>query len=841
VLLALVLSSIGAFSGAASAAPAAPRPRVALLAGDMADYIADVHDKLVAADAFAEVTTLPESGPGAGTPTLAALQAYDAVYVWTNGPTFSDPVAVGNVLADYIDAGGHVVVSTFAAYSRAIDIRGRFASGGYLPTTTGEQNNAPGQTLVPDIPDHPLLAGVASFDGGTSYRNSGLTVRADSTLVAHWTDGEPFVVLRDKVVLLNFFPPSSDAEIGFWDASTDGTRLMVNALGGVVERAPQFSSTDAATFSAGVGDSVTVTTTGSPKPALTVVGDLPAGVTFTDNADGTATLAGAPDAGTGAAYPVTITATNGIDPEATQDFTLTVTEAPTVTSPETAGFTLGTQGSFEVTTTGGFPTEVTLTLAGKLPEGLTFTDHGDGTATVSGTPALGTVGDHDVTVTAANEAESTTQDITLTVARAAQQVTITSSPPAPNAVVGQTYVVRATGGAAANPIVHSVSEASAGVCTISGTTVTFVHPGTCTVNADQAADADHTAGSATQTVAVAQAATAATAAATADSLSATVTVVAPGAGTPTGTVTFSVGGTVVGNAALTSGTAVLAHQTKPGTSEAVTAVYSGDTDFAGSSASTVASAPGGEDPTITATVRSATAKSAAGWYRTPVQVRFQCTPGSAALVGDCPAPVTVKRNGAGQSVTRTIQAADGGVATVTVRGLNIDRVAPKVQITGITHRTYQGQAPQAACKARDGLSGIARCRVTRHTSGDLVRVVATATDRAGNTSRTSKRYTLKHFYIAGVPFKDGAYQVRAGGTYTVVALTSSRVRPRYFNAELKGRTPTASSTLLNPSGRQAGLYRWTVTVRIDTAAGRTWDMGVLAGGTLHRITFRSHA
>jgi hypothetical protein len=49
--------------------------------------------------------------------------------------------------------------------------------------------------------------------------------------------------------------------------------------------------------------------------------------------------------------------------------------------------------------------------------------------------------------------------------------------------------------------------------------------------------------------------------------------------------------------------------------------------------------------------------------------------------------------------------------------------------------------------------------------------------------------------------------VRAGETYTVVALTRSRVRPRYFNAALKGRTRTASSTLLNPSGRQAELYR----------------------------------
>ena len=55
---------------------------------------------------------------------------------------------------------------------------------------------------------------------------------------------------------------------------------------------------------------------------------LPSGVTFSDNGDGTATLAGTPAAGTGGSYPITITATNGVSPDATQSFTLTVDEAP---------------------------------------------------------------------------------------------------------------------------------------------------------------------------------------------------------------------------------------------------------------------------------------------------------------------------------------------------------------------------------------------------------------------------------------------------------------------------------------------------------------------------------
>ena len=60
-------------------------------------------------------------------------------------------------------------------------------------------------------------------------------------------------------------------------------------------------------------------------------------MTFTDNGDGTATLAGTPAAGTGGTYALTFTADNGGPTPATQSFTLTVTDAcPAITvSPAT--------------------------------------------------------------------------------------------------------------------------------------------------------------------------------------------------------------------------------------------------------------------------------------------------------------------------------------------------------------------------------------------------------------------------------------------------------------------------------------------------------------------------
>ena len=78
-------------------------------------------------------------------------------------------------------------------------------------------------------------------------------------------------------------------------------------------------------------------------------------MTFLDNGDGTAALAGTPDAGTGGTYALTITAANGVLPDATQSFTLTVDQAPSITSADNTTFTTGTLGTFTVTTT-AFPT-----------------------------------------------------------------------------------------------------------------------------------------------------------------------------------------------------------------------------------------------------------------------------------------------------------------------------------------------------------------------------------------------------------------------------------------------------------------------------------------------------
>jgi hypothetical protein len=127
---------------------------------------------------------------------------------------------------------------------------------------------------------------------------------------------------------------------------------------------------------------------------------LPSGVTFTDNGDGTATLAGTPAANTGGTTPFTITATNGVSPAATQGFTLTVSQAPGITSADHTTCTAGKVCAFTVKST-GVPTPG-LSEKGALPRGVKFKDNGDGTAKLAGTPAAGSGGTYPFTIAAKN-------------------------------------------------------------------------------------------------------------------------------------------------------------------------------------------------------------------------------------------------------------------------------------------------------------------------------------------------------------------------------------------------------------------------------------------------------
>src|SRR5262249_28612500 len=187
-----------------------------------------------------------------------------------------------------------------------------------------------------------------------------------------------------------------------------------------VSQPPTFTSANASTFVVGQLGTFSVTTNGVPNAAFTAAGAiLPSGVTFTDNGNGTATLAGTPATGTNGTYPFTITANNGIGGPVTQNFTLTVNNpsTPIITSAASTTFNVGALGSFTVTTMAS-PAVTVISEVGGLPAGVTFVNNNNGTATLSGRPATRTAAIYPIPTTASNgggPANQTTQNFTLTV------------------------------------------------------------------------------------------------------------------------------------------------------------------------------------------------------------------------------------------------------------------------------------------------------------------------------------------------------------------------------------------------------------------------------------------
>jgi hypothetical protein len=88
--------------------------------------------------------------------------------------------------------------------------------------------------------------------------------------------------------------------------------------------APTILSRSATTFRVGTDKAFTVKVRANPTATVTESGALPAGVSFSANGTGDATIAGTPAPGTSGTYPLVITAANGGAPNAVQNFILTV-------------------------------------------------------------------------------------------------------------------------------------------------------------------------------------------------------------------------------------------------------------------------------------------------------------------------------------------------------------------------------------------------------------------------------------------------------------------------------------------------------------------------------------
>lgn len=208
--------------------------------GDNDARIPDVVAKIQGAGAFAGVD--PVNLNTQGVPTLQQALAYDSILVFGGSVIWSSTTRqmAGDVLADYADAGHGVVVGTFTLGSGSGSwiLTGRWDDSSQYHVMVPRVTQSGGHETIGTryVPEHPLLAGVSTFDGGSSsYRVPIAHLAPQSVRIADWTDGDPLVAAKElagmgRRVDLNFYPPSSDLSEDFWLADTDGDVLLANAV-----------------------------------------------------------------------------------------------------------------------------------------------------------------------------------------------------------------------------------------------------------------------------------------------------------------------------------------------------------------------------------------------------------------------------------------------------------------------------------------------------------------------------------------------------------------------------------------------------------------------------------
>ncbi|HIG45097.1 MAG TPA: hypothetical protein EYQ20_01230, partial [candidate division Zixibacteria bacterium] len=170
---------------------------------------------------FAEVDYL---NTGQGTPSLDSLLPYDVVMSWPNW-YYSDPTAMGNVLADYVDEGGNVILTAFSLGHDGWSIRGRIREENYVPYGPGGVDWFKNATLGDHDPNHPAMEEVTTLSD--SWRDAELSPHSGATLFAKWSDGESLGAVNEagNVMGLNLF--FGDSGPGWGD---DRGRLARNSL-----------------------------------------------------------------------------------------------------------------------------------------------------------------------------------------------------------------------------------------------------------------------------------------------------------------------------------------------------------------------------------------------------------------------------------------------------------------------------------------------------------------------------------------------------------------------------------------------------------------------------------
>ena len=298
-----------------------------------------------------------------------------------------------------LDASGqfNVLPTLTGSVNVLIDVSGYFVA---LPVAMDDSY----QTSL-NTPLHVAAPGVLGNDAGSNLQAMVFNGPTTHGTVALAADGS-----FDYTPTTGYSGPDSFPYTAQNAAGTSSATVNLTVLA----TAPTITSANSTTFAPGkAGQTFTVTTTGNPTNTITRTGPLPSGVSFTDNGNNTATIAGTPAAGTQGASPYawTITAANTVLPNATQSFTFNVVCPAITVSGTIPALTFNTAMATAAFTQGGGNGTIAWSQTG-LPTG---TGINSSSGQVTGTPSV--TGTFSVTITATDAGGCTgSKGLTVTVA-----------------------------------------------------------------------------------------------------------------------------------------------------------------------------------------------------------------------------------------------------------------------------------------------------------------------------------------------------------------------------------------------------------------------------------------
>lgn len=254
------------------------------------------------------------------------------------------------------------------------------------------------------------------------------------------------------------------------------------------------------------------------------------------------------------------------------------------------------------------------------------------------------------------------------------------------------------------------------------------------------------------------------------------------------------------------------------TADQVMTSYSCSASSTGGSASPVSVLIGRDttDPTISGS--ASPAPNGAGWNNTSVVVSYTCGDATSG-VSSCGPNETLSGDGASLSSTGTAVDNAGNSASDTVSGINIDKTAPVVNVTGVSNgSTYTlGSVPTAGCSTTDALSGVATAASLSSSGGPVGSITATcsgALDYAGNAGSASATYNVIYSW---------------NGFFRPIDNPGAGPAP-IFNVLKAGQAVPIKFSLDGNYGLGIILSAVSIPVSCDTAGTYSTDTAIVAAG-----------